>query len=224
MRTSLKATALAALLATTGCDVSVGGNAGGSGTGADAKAAPAAGAKRFVNDPNNNFSAKMKEKYVDFSFDYPEGWQEKIDPSESNFVQVAAPAVNEVEPTLFAVGNASAFGPPEQRRQLLQSLLPQFERQFGSSFQDFEVTWRGERRVGRYETLGLGFTGRLAAEGRTVNAAGRIDIIVPPDADRGVTLISMVLEEGGTPSPDQIESMPAFRTIYDSLRVGKAAG
>jgi hypothetical protein len=220
MRTSWTIAALAGLLAVAGCKQAVGGIAGGSASGAAATAGPAAGAKRFVNNPNNNFSAKMKEKYVDFSFDYPEGWQEKIDPSESNFVQVAAPAVNDVEPTLFAVGNASAFGPPEQRRQLLESLLPQFERQFGSSFQDFEVTWRGERRVGRYETLGLGFTGRLGAEGRIVNAAGRIDIIVPADADRGVTLISLVLDEGGAPTPDQIETMPAFRTIYDSLRVG----
>lgn len=214
--------AVAGLLAAAGCNLDESSNAGGSASGSGTSGASAAGTKRFVNSRNNNFSASMKEKYVDFSFDYPEGWQEKIDPAESNFVQVAAPAVNEIEPMLFAVGNATAYGPPEQRRQLLQSLLPQFERQFGASFEDFDVTWRGEQRVGSHETTGIGFTGKLTREGQTVNAAGRIDIIVPPDSERGVTLISLVLDPSEAPTPDRIETMPQFRTMYDSLQVSNA--
>lgn len=217
MRTSWTIAALAGLLATAGCNFT-GDNSGGSGPGGDR---PAAGTKRFVNNPNNNFSAKMKEKYVDFSFDYPQGWEEKIDPTERNFVQVGPPAVNGQQPFLFAVGNATAAGPPAQRLQLLQSLLPQFEQQFGSSFEDFQVTWRGEQRVGRYETVGIGFTGKLETEGQVNNAAGRIDIIVPPESERGVTLISMALSPDQAPTPDQIETLPEFRTMYDSLQVGR---
>ena len=220
MRTVSAMTALAGLLALAGCNRTEGNNAAQAAP-ASEKSGPAAGAKRFVNNPNNNFSASMKEKYVDFAFDYPEGWEEKIDPSESNFVQVVAPPVNDISPFVFAVGNASAAGPREQRRQLLQSLLPQFEQQFGSSFEDFDVKWRGERQVGRYQTLGIGFTGRVAAPSGTLNAAGRIDIIVPEDQDRGVTLISMALSPDEAPEPDQFEANPAFRTIYDSLRVGR---
>jgi hypothetical protein len=222
MRTIWTMTALAGLLALTGCNRTEGNNATQANAGAQ-KSGPAAGAKRFVNNPNNNFSASMKAKYVDFSFDYPEEWEEKIDPSESNFVQVVAPPVNDISPFVFAVGNASAAGPREQRRQLLQSLLPQFEQQFGSSFEDFNVKWRGERQVGRYQTLGIGFTGRMNAPSGTLNAAGRVDIIVPEDEQRGVTLISMALSPNEAPTPEQFENLPAFRTIYDSLRVGREA-
>jgi hypothetical protein len=222
MRTIWTATALAGLLALAGCNRSEGDSAAGTSPTAQ-KSGPATDAKRFVNKPTNNFSASMKQSYVDFTFDYPAGWEEKIDPQESNFVQVVAPPVNEISPFVFAVGNASAEGPREQRRQLLQSLLPQFEKQFGSSFQDFDVKWRGERQVGRYQTLGIGFTGRVAGPSGNINAAGRIDIIVPEDEQRGVTLISVALSPTEAPAPDQIETLPAFRTIYDSLRVGKGA-
>lgn len=220
MRTIWTITALAGLLAATACNRTEGNNAAEAAP-TGAKSVPTAGAKRFVNNPNNNFSASMKESYVDFTFDYPTGWEEKIDASESNFVQVVAPPVNEVNPFVFAVGNASAQGPREQRRQLLQSLLPQFEQQFGSSFQDFDVKWRGERQVGRYKTLGIGFTGWVQSPGGKLNAAGRIDIIVPEEEERGVTLISVALSPGEAPAPDQMESLPEFRTIYDSLRVGR---
>jgi hypothetical protein len=207
-----------ALVGSAGCDRSQNENAFGS-TPEATKSGPAAGAKRFVNNPNNKFSADMREKYVDFAFDYPAEWQEKIDASQSNFVQVLAPPVKEIPPMVVAVGNASAFGPPEQRRQLLQTLLPQFEQQFGS--QDFKVAWRGERQIGRYETMSIGFTGRVPGNGETLNAAGRIDIIVPPQEERGVTLISVALDAAEPPAPDQIENLPAFRTIYDSLRIGR---
>jgi hypothetical protein len=224
MRNILRVALVAALAGTAGCNQPQSGNGSASAPEAVTKSGPAAGAKRFVNNPNNNFSAAMKEKYVDFTFDYPEGWEEKIDPSESNFVQVAAPSGNETPPFVFAVGNASAFGPRDQRRQMLQSLLPQFEQQFGAGFQDFDVKWRGERQVGRYRTLGIGFTGRVAAPAGTLNAAGRIDIIVPEDQERGVTLISIALNPDEAPAPEQFETLPAFRTIYESLRVGKEAG
>ena len=222
MRTIWMATALAGLLALAGCNRTEGNDAAAASP-TEQKSGPAADAKRFVNKPTNNFSASMKEKYVDFAFDYPAGWEEKIDPSERNFVQVLAPPVNEVPSFVFAVGNATADGPPAQRRQLLQSLLPQFEQQFGASFEDFDVKWRGERQVGRYQTLGIGFTGRMNAPSGTVNAAGRIDIIVPEGEQRGVTLISMALSPDEAPTPEQFETLPAFRTIYDSLRVGKGA-
>ena len=222
MRTLFMTTALAGLIALSGCNQTGGNDANGAAPGAQ-KSEAAAATKRFVNSPDNNFSAAMKEKYVDFAFDYPADWQEKIDPSESNFVQVMAPPVKEISPFVFAVGNAAASGPPEQRRQMLQSLLPQFEQQFGASFQDFDVKWRGERQVGRHETLGIGFTGQVATPDGPLNAAGRIDIIVPEGQDRGVTLISIALSPDAAPAPDQIETLPAFRTIYDSLRIGAEA-
>jgi hypothetical protein len=223
MRNLLRIALVAALAGTAGCNQSPGGNGSASAPEAASKSGPAAGTKRFVNNPANNFSAAMKEKYVDFAFDYPEGWEEKIDPSESNFVQVLAPSQDDISPFVFAVGNATATGPSEQRRQMLQSLLPQFEQQFGSSFEDFDVKWRGERQIGRHRTLGIGFTGRVAAPAGTLNAAGRIDIIVPEDQERGVTLISVALSPDEAPAPEQFESLPEFRTIYDSLRVGKEA-
>lgn len=210
----------AGLMALAGCNLpEEGGNAQGR---ASANAtAPAAATKRFVNNPNNDFSASMREKYADFAFDYPADWQQTIDKNQSNFVQVHAPAENEVPPMVVAVGNASASGPPAQRRQLLQSLIPQFEQQFGAGFRDFKVAWRGERQIGRYETTSIGFTGRVPGKGETLNAAGRIDIIVPPEEERGVTLISVAMSPTETPAPEQIENMPAFRTVYDSLRIGE---
>jgi hypothetical protein len=220
MRIISTITALAGLLAIAGCNGTQGNDSAEAAPAAE-KSGPTADTKRFVNSPNNKVSAAMKASYVDFTFDYPAGWEEKIDPSESNFVQVLAPSDNEISPFVFAVGNATAEGPREQRRQLLQSLLPQFEQQFGSSFQDFDVKWRGERQIGRYKTLSIGFTGRVPGPAGNINAAGRIDIIVPEEEDRGVTLISVALNPAEAPAPDQIETLPAFRTIYDSLRVGR---
>ena len=221
MNALLKVALVTALVGVAGCNQSQGNNAANSG--APAANSAAAAAKRFVNKPDNNFSASMKEKYVDFAFDYPAEWEEKIDPSENNFVQVMAPPEKEISPFVFAVGNAAASGPPEQRQQMLQSLLPQFEKQFGASFQNFDVKWRGERQVGRYETLGIGFTGQVATPDGPLEAAGRIDIIVPEGQDRGVTLISIALSPDAAPAPDRIEALPAFRTIYDSLRIGAEA-
>jgi hypothetical protein len=180
------------------------------------------GSKRFVNDPKNNFSAKMKEKYVDFSFSYPEGWREKISPEAGNFVQVYAPEVDGLEPFSLALGNASGSGNAATDKVLMESLLPQFEQQFGSSIQDFEVTGRGERQLGRYNAHGFSFTGKAPGPaGKPVDLVGRIDVIVPPGQQRGVTAISLAYDRGsGAPSPDALGQMEPFRTIYGSLSVG----
>ena len=83
------------LCATTGCTQQASDD-GSRSSNASASVAPAdqsSRTKRFVNNPNNDFSTKMKAKYVDFSFTYPEDWTEGIAPDAGNFVQVYAPRV-----------------------------------------------------------------------------------------------------------------------------------
>ncbi len=215
----------AVLCAATGCREQAGNNASNSGNASAGAPATQAGTKKFANNPNNNFSASMKEKYVDFSFDYPDGWREKIAPDAGNFVQIYAPEVDGLEPFSFALGNASGTGIPAADKQLMTTLLPQFERQFGSSIQDFNVTARGERQLGQYTAEGFSFTGKAPGPGgQPVELSGRIDIILPPGEQRGVTAISLAYDRGsGAPAPDAIAQAEPMRLIYGSLKVGNAS-
>jgi len=215
--------ALAILLALAACgDANQTANNSSGNAGAAAEAPQPAGGRTFVNNPNNNFSASMKEKYVDFSFTYPEGWRERIAPDAGNFVQVYAPEVNGLEPFSFALGHASGSGIAAADKQLMATLLPQFEQQFGSSIQDFEVTGRGERQLGSYATQGFDFTGKAPGPGgQPVELSGRLDIILPPGQQRGVTAISLAYDRGnGAPAPAAIAQQEPMRLIYDSLKVG----
>ncbi len=192
---------------------------------ASASAAPAdqsSRTKQFVNNPNNDFSAKMKAKYVDFSFTYPEDWTEGIAPDAGNFVQVYAPNAGRLEPFSFALGNANGTGNAEADKALMEVLVPQLEQQFGSSIREYEVTERGERQLGQYTAHGFSFTGKApGTTGEPVDLAGRVDVIVPPGQQRGVTAISLAYDRGsGAPSTDSFDQMEPFRTIYESLRIG----
>jgi hypothetical protein len=211
---------LAVVCALGGCSGAEENKAAGGNAAAQAPAQPAG--KRFVNNPNNNFPADLKEKYTDFSFSYPQEWREEIEPTGSNFVQVSAPVAGELQPYVFAVGPATATGNAEVDKPLLRQLLPQLEQQFAQSFQNFAVDWRGEQRLGRYETMSIGFTGQAPGPQGPIDAAGRIDVIVPPGSQRGVTTISVAFDRGqGKPTPLGLAQAEPFRGIYDSLQLGK---
>lgn len=222
MRQLLVPAALAVLLG--GCEVSFG-------TGAEdssgANEAAAAATARFVNSPENAGSAVLREHYVDFSFDYPASWRVSPERSERNYVRVAAPYVDGYEPYAFHVGYAYGSGDAEQDARDIEQALPQIAEQFGSTLPDYQVTSVGRDRVGGYDSWTWRFSSAAPGTGGTRPAAiyGRGDVILPPGAERGVLLVTLVTDRAGeVDNPAEVGESGPVKAIFDSFRLGGNGG
>src|SRR5262245_7932752 len=106
-------------LLTTGC------------AGGTAKDPPAPGMKRFTNS-RNGLVGSLAEYYIDFSFDYPDGWD--LAPrkaSDTWFVGVARLGENDKVLEALGVGNWYSEGPVsrEEARSIWQRTMTEFSRQ-----------------------------------------------------------------------------------------------
>lgn len=241
MRKILVAVTMAAALA--GCEVSF--NSGNNASGGDAPGAGAGGAQdgnaaapfsgstrpattRFVNSRANARSEALRRHYVDFSFDYPSHWvitPQPTDGSGSNYVRVAAPAIDNYEPFAFHVGHAYGSGNAESDRHDLQATLPRIAQQFGSTIPDYRITSMGPDRVGGYDSWNWRFSATAPSIGGSAAAQvyGRGDIILPPGATRGVLLLTLVTDRTNeVRSPAEVGEAGTVRAIFDSFRLGEA--
>lgn len=222
--------AAALLTALCGCDVSVG-NMTDSGTNATAnQAAPAAPETvRFVNSRQNALSASLRRFYSDFSFDYPATWAvtpPRTDGTERNFVRVAAPPIDGYEPFAVHVGFATGSGDAEKDRRDIEQALPRLAEQFGSTLENYRVASVGRARVGPHDSWNWRFaaTAPGLGGGRPARVIGRGDIVLPPGANRGLLIISLVTDRTDeTPEPEQVGERGTLKAVYDSLRLGTAA-
>lgn len=222
----------AALLAALGgCDISIGNMTDIGGNAAANEAAEEAPATvRFVNSRQNALSPNLRRFYIDFSFDYPASWTvtpPRTDGTERNFVRVAAPPVDGYEPFSFHVGFATGSGDAEKDRREIEQALPRVAEQFGRTLENYRLASVGRSRVGPYESWNWRFSASAPAvdDGRPARLTGRGDIILPPGADRGVLIISLVTDRTDeAPTPEQVGESGTLGAVYDSFRLGNADG
>ena len=187
------------------------------------------GTVHFVNTRQNALSVNLRRFYVDFSFDYPSDWivtQPRTDGTERNFVRVVAPPAEGFEPVAVHVGLATGSGDAERDRRDIERALPSVAEQFGSSMDGYRVASVGRDRVGPYESWNWRFSAAGPAVGRRpTRMNGRGDIILPPGADRGVLIISLLTGPAGEiPTPDAVGGTGALKGVYDSFRLGGSNG
>lgn len=181
---------------------------------------------RFVNGRENARSPGLQQHYVDFSFEYPSNWTVTPQPTDgtaSNYVRVAAPAVDSYEPYAFHVGHAYGSGNAEADARDLDQALPQIAQQFGSTLQDYQVTSMGRDRVGGYDS----WSWRFSATGPSLGASapaqvyGRGDILLPPGQAKGVLILTLVTDRAGeVTSPTQVGQAGPIRAVFDSFQLG----
>ena len=184
----------------------------------------------FVNSRDNALSENLRRFYVDFAFDYPSSWAvtpPRTDGTERNFVRVAAPEMDGYEPVAFHVGMATGSGNAERDRHDIEQALPRVAEGFGSGLHNYRVASVGRARVGSYDSWNWRFaaTDPGEADARPARIAGRGDILLPPGADRGVLIISIVTDSTGlAPDPAQVGESGPLKAVYDSFRLGAPTG
>jgi hypothetical protein len=184
---------------------------------------------RFVNSTAKATSEGLRRNYVDFSFAYPAGWivtPQRNDGTDRNYVRVAPPPIDGYEPFAFHVGYASANS--EAERAGLEQSVPQLADEFGSSMQDYRVTSIGRDQVGAYESFGWRFSATAPAVvkgGQPAQIYGRGDIVLPPGATRGVTIISLVTDRTDEArGPAEVGEAGTLKAVFDSFQLGGSGG
>jgi hypothetical protein len=196
------------------------------GTGDDRNGvAAASGSAHFVNSPDNARSLALRDAYVDFSFDYPARWSETpqpIDGTAQNYVRVAAPMVNGYEPEAFLVGYASGTGNAGRDRASIPAATQALAEQFGATLQDYHIVLSGPGRVAGYDSYGWRFTASAPGVGGEprVQIFGRGELILPPGATRGVTLVAIATGRSSEAhNAAEIGQSGALKAIFDSFHL-----
>jgi len=199
------------------------GNGGGGGGEQNQQAA--SGNAHFVNSPDNARSMALRDAYVDFSFDYPARWSitpQPIDGTAQNYVRVAAPMVNGYEPYAFLVGHVSGTGNAARDAASLPAATRALAEQFGASLQNYQIVSTGAGRIAGYASYGWRFsaTGPSADGGPPVQIFGRGELILPPGAARGVTLVALATSRAGdVHSAAEVGASGPLKAILDSFHL-----
>lgn len=214
--------ALAGLAMLAGCNVSIGNSQA---AGNDTAAAPAT--THFVNSRANARSAALRDHYADFSFDHPARWSATPQPTDgtaSNYVRVAAPMIMGYEPYAVMVGFAYGTGDAARDRASIEGGTLDLAGRFGTGFEDYRIVSAGPARVGPYESYGWRFTASAAGvrEGEPrVQVYGRGDIVLPPGATRGITVVTLATSRAeDVHGPAEVGEAGALKAVLDSFRLG----
>jgi hypothetical protein len=200
-------------------------------TGTDNVATAAASpTRRFVNSPDNARSTNLRDHYVDFAFAYPSNWSatpQAIDGSAQNYVRVAAPLINGYEPFAFHVGSAWGTGNAGRDRAAMAAGVRELANRFGAHFQDYRIVAAGPARVGNYDSYGWRFTASVPGVRNEppVQVLGRGDIILPPGATRGVTLITLATSRNReVRRAEEVGEGGTLKALLDSFRLTGVEG
>jgi hypothetical protein len=207
------------------CNVSIGNQAAGN------QSTAASGTTHFVNGPGNARSTALRDHYADFSFDYPARWSVTPQPTDGtaqNYVRVAAPLAMGYEPYAVMVGFAFGSGDAARDRASIENGTLDLAGRFGSSFEEYRIVSAGPARVGPYESYGWRFTasapGLREGEPR-VAVYGRGDIVLPPGATRGITLVTLATSRAeDVHGAADVGEAGVLKTVLDSFRVGGGEG
>jgi hypothetical protein len=168
---------------------------------------------RYTNSPSG-FTGKLADNYVDFSFDYPSGWQRVTD--SSNFVKVENKTAGGDTIENFAVGWVS--GPA--------SMLPQFAQQLSDQsakgFPQYKKVSEGETKIGSYDGYEFRFSSHMSTAQGEADVWGRI-VLLPSDSERkGAALV--MLASSSSPDvhgPEDIGEKGELPIILKSFRFGQ---
>jgi hypothetical protein len=203
------------------CNVSIGNNQA-----ADNQSAASA-TTHFVNSPANARSTALRDHYADFSFDYPARWSVTPQPTDGtaqNYVRVAAPMMMGYEPYAVMVGFAFGSGDAARDRISIESGTLDLAGRFGRSFEEYRIVSAGPARVGSYDSYGWRFTAsaRGLREGEPrVQVYGRGDIVLPPGATRGITLVTLATSRADdVHGAADVGETGVLKTVLDSFRIG----
>lgn len=186
--------------------------------------------RTFVNSRDTARSAPLQQYYVDFSFDYPIHWAitpQPNDGSAQNFVRVAAPLLDGYEPFAVHVGYAYGSGDATADRRDLEGSLPQFAEQFGRNFQNYRVVSVGTDQVAGQETLNWRFTATAPGVngGAPAQVFGRGDVLLPPGATRGVSIISIATSRTNEVArAEDVGESGTLAALLGSFRLGGGSG
>lgn len=209
----------------TACNVSIGNQA------ADNQAAAVSGTTHFVNSPGNARSTALRDHYADFSFDYPARWSVTPQPTDGtaqNYVRVAAPLMMGYEPYAVMVGFAFGSGDAARDQASIESGMLDLAGRFGRSFEEYRIVSAGAARVGPYDSYGWRFTasapGLREGEPR-VEVYGRGDIVLPPGATRGITVVTLATSRAAdVHGAADVGEAGVLKTVLDSFRLGTSSG
>jgi len=167
---------------------------------------------RYVNS-KSDFSGKLADNYVDFSFDYPNAWQRVSD--NSNFVKVEKKTTGGDTIENFAVGWVS--GPKEMMPQFAQQLSDQSAK----GFPEYKKVSEGETKIGPYEGYEFRFSSHMTTAEGEADVWGRI-VLLPSEAGRkGAALV--MLASSASPDvhgPEDVGEKGELPIILNSFRFG----
>jgi hypothetical protein len=167
---------------------------------------------RYVNS-RSNFSGKLADNFVDFSFDYPSAWKRVTD--SSNFVKVEkkTPGGDTIEN--FAVGWVSA--PSSMLPQFAQQLSDQFSR----GFPEYKKVSEGEVKIGPYEGYEFRFSSHMKTALGEADIRGRVVLLPSEGSRKGAALV--MLASSASPDvhgPEDVGEKGELPAILNSFRFG----
>lgn len=167
---------------------------------------------RYVNS-RADFSGKLSDNYVDFSFDYPSEWKRVAD--NSNFVKVENKTAGGDTIENFAVGWVS--GP--------KSMMPQFAQQLSDQsakgFPEYKKVSEGETKIGPYEGYEFRFSSHMTTGEGEADIWGRI-VLIPSDGSRKGAALVMLASSAGPDvhGPEDVGEKGQLPIILNSFRFG----
>ena len=173
-----------AVLALAGC----GGPAGSGGSTSGSEVGGGAGAEvafqHFTNSRANVRNTQLLQHYIDFEFNYPQGWRvtpETGTAQSQNFVKVVIKNEAGSDMESFGVGTFYGTGNPAQDRSVYPQVVQQISSQFASSFPNYRLVDQGDTQVGPYAGYQFRFTARVTPQGRDpIDVWGRAIMIPGP--------------------------------------------
>lgn len=187
---------------------------------------PPADATQFVNS-KDNLDGKLLERYVDFSFYYPNTWEQDPTagvPGASNFAKVERRIPPDFTQENFAVGWYSSSGSVETDRTLFPKLAENLSAQLATGFPEYRKISEGVTRAGVYEGYEFRFEGmsRNTAKG-DVKIWGRVIFVSPADGgNTGATLLMLATSLAPElQTVDDVGVKGELPMLLESFRFGK---
>ena len=184
---------------------------------APAPARHAADTTTYTNS-RSQFTGKLEDHYVDFSFDYPSSWKRKDagKADDPNFVKVENGTSDNFTIENFAVGYFTG------QRELMPQLANQMSQQLSRSFPEYRKVSEGETSVGSYSGYEVRFTSHVATSPRgEVDIWGRCILLPGNTGGKGAVLIMLASSVGNeVKGPEDVGEKGELPVILNSFRFG----
>lgn len=167
----------------------------------------------------SQYTGKLADNYVDFSFDYPSDWQRDPDAgrgTDPNFVKVEKMSSdNKATIENFAVGWVS--GPSAVMPQLARQLSTQLS----SQFPEYKKVSEGEVRIGPYDGYEFRFTSTVKLAEAEGYLWGRV-VLLPSDTGRKGAVLLMLASSASpdVQGPEDVGDKGQLPIILNSFRFG----